>query len=109
MAADNSPLKNHPSSRPIRPPASTPAVRENQMISLAVDLAEKQLADGTATTPIIVHYLKMATERERLEREKLMRENELLEMKAEAYASNKRMEVVYEKALEAMKEYSGNS
>lgn len=90
-----------------RPPARTPAGKENEMVSLAVDLAEKQLIDGTATSQVIVHYLKLGTERERLEREKLARENELLAMKAESLASHKRMELVYEKALEAMKEYSG--
>lgn len=103
------PESDKASGHQIRPPARTPEAKENSMISLAVDLAEKQLAEGTATSQVIIHYLRLATEKEHLEREKLRRENELLTMKAESYASNKRMEEVYEKALEAMKEYSGGS
>ena len=92
-----------------RPPATTPEAQEKRMISLAIDLAEQQLEKGTASAQVQLHYLKLATEREALEREKLRGENELLRMKAESIASTKRMEEVYDKALEAMKRYSGNS
>lgn len=95
-------------SRKRRPPATTPEAQEKRMIGLAIDLAERQLEDGTASVQVQVHYLKLASERERLEREKLAKENELLRMKAESLASNARMEEVYEQALEAMKRYSGN-
>ena len=47
-------------SRKIRP-ALTPEARENQMISLAVDLAEKQLMEGTASSQVITHYLKLGS------------------------------------------------
>lgn len=97
------------SSRPKRPPATTPEGRENQMISLAVDLAEKQLAAGTASSQVITHYLKLATTRERLEQEKLLHENELLKAKQEQLASSQRMEELYESAIEAMRSYSGNT
>ena len=60
-------------SKPRRPPATTPEARENQMVSLAIDLAEKQLAEGTASSQVITHYLKLATSREQLEKEKLSR------------------------------------
>lgn len=90
-----------------RPPATTPEGRENQMISLAVSLAEKQLEEGTASAAVITHYLKLATVREGLEREKLTRENELLKARTEGMASAKNVEVLYSRALDAMRAYSG--
>lgn len=90
-----------------RRPATTPEGRENQMIALAVDLAEKQLEAGTASAQVISHYLKMGSSREKLEQERLARENQLLGVKAEAIASQKRVEELYTSALDAMRSYSG--
>lgn len=87
--------------------ATTPEGRENQLVSLAVELAERQLRDGTASSQVITHYLKLSTSREALEQEKLRRENELLKAKAEALESAKRVEAMYEEALTAMRRYSG--
>lgn len=89
------------------PPAKGIEARENQMISLAVDLAEKQLVEGTASSQIITHFLKLATTREQLEKEKLERENELLKVKADSLESEKRVEELYSEALKAMKTYQG--
>ena len=89
-------------------PALTPEARENQLISLAVDVAEEQLRNGTASSQVITHYLKLGSTKERLEREKLERENELLRAKTEVMQSAKNMEEVYEKVLDAMRLYSGN-
>lgn len=89
-------------------PALTPEARENQMISLAVDLAEKQLLDGTASSQVITHYLKLGTQRELLERQRLEHENKLLIAKTEALQSAKRMEELYANAIEAMKRYGGH-
>lgn len=90
-----------------RPPATTPEARENQMISAAVDLAERQLREGTASSQVITHFLKLGSSRERLEQERLARENELLQVKAEAMASAKRVEEMYAEALQAMRSYAG--
>ena len=90
-----------------RPPATTPEARENQMISLASDLAEKQLQDGSASSQLITHFLKLGTSREKLEQEKLARENELLRAKSDAMASAKRVEELYVTALNAMRTYAG--
>ena len=95
------------SSRKIRP-ALTPEARENQMISLAVDLAEKQLMEGTASSQVITHYLKLGSTKERLEKEKLAEENKLLKARTEALQSAKRVEELYADAISAMKRYSGN-
>ena len=94
------------SSRKMRP-ALTPEARENQMISLAIDLAEKQLMEGTASSQVITHYLKLGSTRERLEREKIERENELLRAKVESLQSAHRSEELYENALKAFRRYSG--
>ena len=90
-----------------RPPATTPESRENQLIAAAVDLAEKQILKGTASSQVITHYLKLGSTKERLEKEKLQRENELLKAKTEAVQSAKRVEELYKNALNAMKSYSG--
>lgn len=86
-------------------PARTMEARENEMISLAVDLAEKQLSEGTASAQVITHYLKLGTTREQLEKKKLMEENKLLQAKTEALQSAKRIEELYLNALQAMRSY----
>lgn len=88
-------------------PALTPEARENQLVSLAVDLAEKQLMEGTASSQVITHYLKLGSSKYKAEKEKLERENELLRAKTESLESAKRIEELYEDALKAMRNYSG--
>lgn len=94
-------------SKKIRP-ALTPEARENQLISLAVDLAEQQLRDGTASSQVITHYLKLGTTRERLEKELLEREVELKKAKTEAIQSAERIEKLYSEAITAMRDYGGH-
>ena len=89
-------------------PALTPEARENQMISLAVDLAEKQLQEGTASSQVITHYLKLGSMRERLEREKLAEENKLLRAKTKSIEEAADMKDLYVNAIKAMARYSGN-
>ena len=62
-------------------PVLSPEARENQLISLAMDRAEEKLLNGTASSQLITHFLKLGTEKERLEREKLAKENELTKLK----------------------------
>lgn len=96
------------SEKPMSPPALDPESRENQMISLAVNLAEQKLRDGTASNQLIVHYLKLGSPKERLEKEKLKHENELLKAKTEALESAKRSEELYAEAIKAIAHYSGH-
>ena len=91
------------------PPAKTPEGREKQLISLAMDAAEKQLRDGTASAQVITHFLKLATETARLERIKLERENELLTAKTDAIKSDKEREQKYDEVVAALRKYSGQS
>ncbi len=89
-------------------PALTPEARENQMISLAVDLAERQLMDGTASAQVITHYLKLATQKEKIEQQILEKQKDLIMAKTESLQSAKRIEELYKNALEAMRNYSGH-
>lgn len=88
-------------------PATTPEGREQQLVGMAVDLAERQMADGSASAQVISHYLKLGSTRERLEQERLRKENALLAAKVESMASAKRVEELYEDAIKAMRTYAG--
>lgn len=97
------------SSKPSRAgrPATTAEARENELIILAERLAERQLAEGTASAQVISHYLKLASSRERLEQQKIREENELLRAKRESLEASRGMEDLYANAIAAMKRYSG--
>lgn len=92
--------------RKIRP-ALTPEARENQMISLAIDLAERQLIEGTASSQVITHFLKLGSSREKLEQEQMRKNQELMEAKRESIISGQVQEDLYNKAIQAMQRYSG--
>ena len=85
--------------------AETPEARENQMIALAVDLAEKQLTEGTASAQVITHYSKLATTREKIEKEILEKQKDLITAKTDQIKSQATSEELYAEALAAMKRY----
>lgn len=87
--------------------ATTPEAREQQMISLAMDLAEQQLRDGTASSQVITHYLKLGSTKDKLEQQIMAEQKEYLEAKTQAMQSAKRVEELYSEALDAMRRYSG--
>ena len=89
-------------------PALTPEARENQMIFLATELAEQQLRDGTASSQVITHYLKLGSSTEKLERDILKEQKKLITARTEALESSKRIEELYENAITAMREYGGH-
>ena len=91
---------------PRHPAAKTMEDRENQMISLAVDLAEQQLMQGTASPSVIVHYLKLGSTREQLEKAKIEKETAMLNAKANALANADDIKNIMTDALEAFKSYS---
>lgn len=88
-------------------PALTPEAREGQLISLATDLAEQQLRDGTASSQVITHYLKLGSTRERLEHELKMKELELMQAKTEQIKSTQRSEELMKQAINAFRDYAG--
>lgn len=90
-----------------RRPATTPEALENQLISSAFGLAGKQIDEGTASSQVITHFLKLGSSRERLEQQRLEHENELLKVKKEAMESQQRTEELFAEAIKAMRSYTG--
>jgi hypothetical protein len=99
--------RSEPKKKP-RKPATTPEGREDEMVSLAIDLAEEQIREGTASSQVITHFLKLGSTREKLEQERLAHENELTLVKIEAIESQQRVEELYREALTAMRSYAGD-
>ena len=87
-------------------PAITPEGREDQMIAYAIDLAEEQLRNGTASSQVITHYLKLGSMKERQERQKLSEEIKLLQAKTEAIKSEKERNELYSQVLTAIRTYT---
>ena len=94
--------------RPRLRPALTPEAREGQLIALAMDLVEERLRNGTASAQETTHFLKIATQREKTEREVAKAQLELLEAKREQIQSQARIEELYSDAINAMRRYSGH-
>lgn len=88
-------------------PALTPEARENQLISLAIDLVEQRLIDGSASSQETTHFLKLASTKARLEKEILEKQKELISAKTEALQSSKHIEELYTEAIAAMRRYGG--
>lgn len=104
----NSQVKDESGSKPSKSrPATTLEGRENQLIALAVDLAEQQLRDGTASSQVITHYLKLGSTLQRLEKKNLEMDVKLKEAKTDALLTSKHIEELYTNALNAMRTYSG--
>lgn len=101
------PRKPNSTPPPKRRPATTLKGREDQLISLAVDLAEEQIRKGTASSQVITHFLKLASTREQLEQERLQNENNLLRAKVEQIDSGHRVEELYSQAIDAIRSYNG--
>lgn len=90
-------------------PARTIAGRENQLIDLAVDLVEKRLIEGTATSQEVTHFLKLGSTNAILEKERMIAENKLILAKAEALETNKNIEKLFSDAVSAMSDYKGST
>ena len=98
-------------SRPKRKirPATSPEARENQLIALAMDLAEERLLNGTATSQEVCHFLKLGSTKEKLDKDIMQLQKELIAAKTESLKGSKRIEELYEKAIASIKEYQGVS
>lgn len=91
------------------PPVLTPEARENQLISLAMDLVEQRLRDGTASSQETVHFLKLGSSKEKLEQQILAEQKKLVVAKTSAIESQERIDELYANAIKAMRTYSGQS
>lgn len=89
-------------------PALTPEARENQLISLAIDLVEQRLLDGTASAQETTHFLKLASRKAKLEAERAELENELIKAKTQSIRDQADMKTLYTEAIAAMRKYSGH-
>lgn len=91
------------------PPARTPEEQEQRMINLSMMQAEKMLEEGRAPAQVVVHFLRLGTEKAKLENEKLKAETEMTMSKSEMLKSQKRMEELYVEVTQAFKNYGGGS
>lgn len=90
-------------------PSASPEAREQQLVNLAVNLAEQQLRDGTASPSVINHFLKIASSRETIEREILEKQAKFLEAKAQNMNRDREVEELTKAAIEAMQSYNSGS
>ena len=107
MARVKSPTPSNSNEKPLRP-AMSPEAREQQLTSLAVNLVEQRLIDGTASAQETVHFLKLASQKTKLELERARLENELIKAKTQSIRDQADMKVLYKDAIEAMRRYSGH-
>ena len=98
-------------SLPTRKMKSPESVEENetQMIALAMDRVRQRIIDGTASSQELVHFLRLGSSRERLEREILEKQKEKLEAQTDNFRSSAHSEELYANAIKAMSRYSGHS
>lgn len=94
--------------QPIFRPANLPENQEANLINLAMQTAEQQLRDGTASSQVITHFLKLATEQTKLERVKTQKEIELLAQKKKAIEQEAQTEQMFKDAIAAMQTYAGD-
>ena len=88
-------------------PALSDDAREKQLVSAALDLAEKRILDGTASSQVLTHFLKLGTAQARLDLEIKEEQKAMTKAKTEALLSEQRTEAMYEEALKAMRSYQG--
>lgn len=99
--------QNQNDSERLYAPAISDEEREKQLIARATDEAEKRIRDGTASNQLLLFYLKQGSSKEKLEKDILERQKELITAKTESIKSAARSEEMYEEAKAAMLRYSG--
>lgn len=87
--------------------SSTPEGRENELIDMAYNEVARRIANHEATSAELVHFLRMGSEKERLERSKIESEMELQRAKTVAIEEGRSMEAIAAEAIAAFKRYSG--
>lgn len=97
------------SKKPQSKPAWDPESREKQLTSLAVNLAEKQLTEGTASPSVITHYLKLASKKESIEREILQEQSKLIKAKTEALGKGSESDEIANAAILALSDYKSKA
>lgn len=85
--------------------AVSPKDREEELVSLAYDVAEEQMRNGTATSQVITHFLKLGSLREQKELETMDMKNEFVAQKIELMKSQERNKEIAEEAMRAFRSY----
>ena len=93
------------SSKKVRRRALSLERREDQLISLAYDLVEERIRNGTATSAETVEFLKRGSTKARLEKEIMEEQKKYMKAKTEAMESAKRVEELYSEAMVAFRSY----
>jgi len=96
------------SARKVRP-ALSPEARENQLISLAIDLVEQRLLDGTASSQETTHFLKLASSKAKYEKKLLEAQAEMAIAKKEALDAQRRSDEDLKEVIRAFRQYSGHA
>ena len=96
------------SERPLIP-ATTDERLENQIIADAMDLARKQIRDGTASAQVVTHFLKLGSSREKLEQLRIQEDITTAQAKREQMASSARTEEMMKDAINAFRSYAGEN
>lgn len=91
------------------PPAFTPEAREQQLIALAYDLVEERIRDKTATSQEVTHFLKLGTQKAKLERDILAAQRELVVAKTDSIRAEESLNDTYQAAIDAIRGYRGES
>lgn len=102
-------ISKTPETKRTRRRALSPEAQEQQMISLAMDLAEQQLRDGTASAQVITHYLKLGSSKEKKDLEKAEAEISLMKARIASLEREERIEELFKDALDSFKVYSGQT
>lgn len=89
------------------PPARTEEEAEKRAVGFAMNLAMEQLRDGTASSQIITHFLKLGSLKEQAELRKIEYEIELLQAKRKAIESDEERDRKYEEVIKAITTYTG--
>lgn len=90
-----------------RPPARTIEGREEELIMEAYDEAERRILNGTASSQLILHFVKQGSKRERLEQESIVGRIELDRAKIKSLETDEQILEMYQAAIEAMTAYGG--
>lgn len=81
--------------------------QERRMINLAMDLAERQLIEGTASSQTINHFLELGDSMQDIRRRAAENRMALNQAKIESYNQAKISDEKASKAVEALKLYAG--
>lgn len=103
------PPQRKPEDEPIPFPARSEEEEEKIAGGYAMDLALKWLREGTAPAQIVLHFLKVNSQKEQAELDKIRKEIQVLEAKKKALEAGEEQDKKYEEVIRAISYYAGKS